>query len=181
MRLTITFTALIAAFALSAQAAPPSPQAFMPDNGHNYFGYFVTGKSGEVAVGKYTLEMIAIGPQSDFRYFMAGKEDPDVPGRAVQPFLVEFIQAHPAADQMAAEIIVQPESFRFAGDKVSFAGHDQTLGKVTFEGTFTAAFMKAAATKAGPSEGKSIVLSGTLTVGSTQTPVRLKWTGGGPD
>lgn len=125
--------------------------------------------------------MISIGPPSDFRYFAAGKEDPDVPGRPVTPFVIDFIEAHPAANQTAAEIVVLPDLFRFQGAKVSFAGHDAKLGNVTFEGTFTAAFLKAAASKAGPSDGPAIVLTGTLTVGTAHFDLRLPWTGGGAD
>lgn len=182
MRTTIIAATLLAVLAVPASAgAPPSPQAFVSDNSHNYFGYFMPPEKAPVVIGKWTLEMIAIGPPADFRYFAAGKEDPDVPGRPVQPFLVEFIEAHPAANQTAAEIIVQPDSFKFQGATVSFAGHDAKLGNVTFDGTFTAAFLKAAATKAGPSDGPAIVLTGMLSVGTAHIPLRLAWTGGGPD
>lgn len=182
MRTTSIVLALFVALVLPAQAAtPPSAQAFVSDNGHNYFGYFETPKPGQIVTGKWALEMIAIGPPDDFRYFAAGKENPDVPGQPVRPFVIDFIEAHPAAGQTAAEIVVLPDTFTFRGAKVSFAGHDPKLGNVAFEGTFTAAFLKAAASRNGPSDGPAIVLMGDLTIGTAHFPLRLTWTGGGPD
>jgi len=168
--------------ASAAHAAPPlKPGAFVSDKSHNYFGYYSAKKPAPVFLGKWTLDTIAIGPPRDFANFEAGRMYPDNDGVPVKPFSIGVIEAHPAENATADEVEALPVAYNLTGNTVSFTSGPTRLGVVRFDGTFTPAFMKAIATKAGPKRGDTVVLTGTLVVGTTKVPLQLTWYDGGDD
>jgi hypothetical protein len=176
----LTFAAIVAMAGVAAAAAPNSGP-YVSDTSHDYFGYYFPQKPLPSILTRWTLDSINIEPPNDFRYFETGREDPDLPGEPVKPFTIDLIEAHPSPNTTAAEIEVVPDSYRLVGNTVSFAGTDSVVGRVTFEGVFTPLFMKQIATKAGPPRGYTVVLTGTLTVGTAKFPLRLWWDDGGDD
>jgi hypothetical protein len=164
------------ASAAPAPAAPAGP-AFSHDASLEVFGYYLPVQT--VSAGPYRLRNLSLGGEDDFRNWEGDHRLP-----SYGPVMLEFddtsspktTSAETGAEGYAQTIRVLPDRYRVDDSGVSFEGHDDKLGAVSFHGRFDAHGFAAARRGDAP---EAVVLTGEVKVGGKSFPdTRFTWFGG---
>jgi hypothetical protein len=135
----------------------------------------------EVRLGDMVLDHLAVGYETEFEAYEAGKRGP----AAYAPVMLGFddVSSPKRENEQGATYYektdrVLPTAYRVSVNEIVFVGKSDTLGKVTFSGELDAeALKKAKASLSHASAGP--VLIGTLTIGGhVFRHVALSWFGG---
>ncbi len=173
-----TVSASVAAIAVTAAQSLASIKGFVSDKTINYWGYYNPVKP--VVFANWKLDTLSLGPPQDFKDFEMGKaRTGQLAGVDATPFTIIFAKTDPTKDAIPQSIEVHPTAYRVTSGGVSFAGDGKALGKITFEGTFSAPFLKIISAHRDAKNGTAVVLTGTLTAGNKSMPVSFTWYDGG--
>lgn len=152
-------------------AAPAVPAPSTPVAGFNHSGTLdATGyylPRNEIRFGAFRLNHLGVGAASDFDQWEQGDRS-----SVFGPLLLQFddtsspLQTNEMGGEAhAINVRVLPSAYSVAGRSLRFAGQDERLGKVTFDGVFETAALAQARTEG---SGAQVVLTGTLVIGSTR-------------
>lgn len=163
----------------SPAAEAPALVGFSHQAAIDPLGFYMP--ASEVKVGNLRLRNGHIGTADDLAAWEGGKREP----ATYAPFMFEFddVSSPEQTNEMGQTYHtvsrrVLPTAYLVSVESVRFAGHDEVLGDITFEGRFQGFPAAGRPAALGPGANGTVKLVGALTLGGKAFPVVLDYFGG---